>query len=323
MVRRAAWLLSLMLLAVFACFSFWQAATASAADYTPPTSPFTEPAFSPKLALTPSSWYQGQSCAAFNFRGESGEAVKYALDQSWNQSVMCGNLHAGIEGILKRLFWVTEEVIKEREQLESLKAEVVKGLGAEGSIAKALAQLHTDLTLTEGLPIRWKSQAAEPEVKFKTAQAVTLASLPELAAGSKAIGSVKVTTLEGEPAIKVGNEPAVKVSSLPELAAGSKAIGSVKVTTLEGEPAIKVGNEPAVKVSSLPELAAGSKAIGTVNVASLEGEPAFKLSEAPPELVSSVDAAGEATQAAIYVIAGLLAGFFIGYILWRTVHSAT
>jgi hypothetical protein len=45
--------------------------------------------------------------------------------------------------------------------------------------------------------------------------------------------------------------------------------------------------------------------------------------EVDPELVSSVDAAGEAVQAGIYMIAGLLVGCFIGYLLWRSVHNAT
>jgi hypothetical protein len=45
--------------------------------------------------------------------------------------------------------------------------------------------------------------------------------------------------------------------------------------------------------------------------------------EADPELVSSIDAAGEATQAGIYMIGGLLLGCFIGYLFWRSVHNAT
>lgn len=61
-----------------------------------------------------------------------------------------------------------------------------------------------------------------------------------------------------------------------------------------------------------------------------EGEPLPVLGEfeagpmeVDPELVSSVDAAGEAVQAGIYMIAGLIVGCFIGYLLWRSVHNAT
>jgi predicted Abi (CAAX) family protease len=313
MLRRATWLAALMLLAVFAFLGFsLRADTAAAAEYVPPTTPFTEPALG----------FAEKPCFYQQFTESTG-TEKYLNNISATLRSSCELAYGVGAAQTKRLFWLVNELIKAREQIEGLKAELVKGLGTEGAIAKGLAQLHTDLTLTEGLPIRWKSQAAEPEVKFKSAQAVTVASLPELAAGTKAIGTVKVTSLEGEPAIKVGNEPAVKVSALPELAAGTKAIGTVKVTSLEGEPAIKVGNEPAVKVSALPELAAGTKAIGTVKVASLEGEPAVKLTESPADLVASVDSAGEAQRVALWFIAGLLVAGVLGYGLYRVVDRTT
>jgi hypothetical protein len=311
MLRRAVFLAALMLLAVFVSLGFSLAAdTALAAEYTSPTTPFTEPVFTSNGCFA--------SPAVLKSTEESAVEVRTVQQEL---ALICLDGHQQNVGLAGRLFWLTDELIKAREQVESLKVEVVKGLGSEGSIAKGLAQLHTDLTPSEGLPIRWKSQAVEPEVRFKTAQAVTLASLPELSSGTKAIGTVKVTSLEGEPAIKVGNEPAVKVAALPELHAGTQAIGTVKVTSLEGEPAVKVGNEPAVKVAALPELHAGTQAIGTVKVASLEGEPVVKMSAG--ELVDSVDAAGEASQAGLYLIAGLLAGLFVAACLWKVVDRGT
>lgn len=94
---------------------------ALAAEYTPPTTPFTEPAFAPVFGGR-GAWYSGGSCASFSFNGEGTEQGKYLKDMSWNAAMQCGNVTAGFEGVLKRLFWLTDETIKVREQLEALKS---------------------------------------------------------------------------------------------------------------------------------------------------------------------------------------------------------
>ncbi len=45
--------------------------------------------------------------------------------------------------------------------------------------------------------------------------------------------------------------------------------------------------------------------------------------EGTKEVVASIDAAGEASQAGLYVIAGLLAGLFLAACLWKVVDRAT
>jgi len=49
-----------------------------------------------------------------------------------------------------------------------------------------------------------------------------------------------------------------------------------------------------------------------------EGDPAESA-----QLVSSIESAGEATQMGLYLLAGLMVGFFMGYLIWRTVNSGT
>lgn len=94
----------------------------------------------------------------------------------------------------------------------------------------------------------------------------------ELPEGTKALGKVKVSTIEGEPKVKVSaleGEPAVKVGG--ELPTGTKSIGKVKaleealpaganaIGKLAANSGVDIGD---VDVTSLPELPAGTKAIG-------------------------------------------------------------
>ena len=99
---------------------------------------------------------------------------------------------------------------------------------------------------------------------FPSSQAVTIASLPALAAGSAAIGSITNTsfivtqaTAANLNATVIGTGTfATQVTSLPSLAAGSAAIGSVSVSNFP--------SSQAVTITTLPSLAAGSAAIGSI-----------------------------------------------------------
>jgi hypothetical protein len=87
---------------------------------------------------------------------------------------------------------------------------------------------------------------------------VGVSSLPALAAGSNAIGSVSVSNFPSSQPVS----GAVSVSALPALPAGANAIGSVSVSNF---PAMQPVSG-SVAVSGLPALPAGSNAIGSVSV---------------------------------------------------------
>lgn len=97
------------------------------------------------------------------------------------------------------------------------------------------------------------------------AQPVTLATLPSLASGTNAIGSVTVSNF---PA----TQP-VSLATLPTLAAGTNAIGSVTVSNFPASQA--------VTIAALPALAAGTNAIGSVTVGNFPATQAISATALP------------------------------------------
>ena len=183
---------------------------------------------------------------------------------------------------------------------------------------------------------------------------VAVSSLPALASGSNAIGSVSVSNLPATQAISaaslplpsgaataalqpalnadggalahISNFPAtqavsgtVGVSSLPALPAGSNAIGSVSV-----------GNFPAtqtvsgtVAVSSLPALPAGTNAIGSVSVGNFPATQAVSVSNVLQAARSGAWTDASVTATATAAVPGGLASVAsrVGLHVWNVGSS--
>ncbi len=194
--------------------------------YTEPTSPFTEPSLGVTTPTLEGSKAGLNTCGAKHSGIEPPSNTETFTElTAENTATLCTelfNLNSKLSG---RLFWVTEEALRTREAVESLKTELVKALGSEGTIAK-------DLTASGGL-----------KVKAEGTTAVSLASLPELATGTHSVGSVKVSELQGEPAIK-----ALQDGTWKSVGAALEGTSPVKCTEGcsggGGSGEVKVSNEP-------------------------------------------------------------------------------
>lgn len=265
---------------------FFSAASALAAEYTQPTTPFSEPTFGSE---TP-------ACEAVaNGSYPSGESVTVQL--LWgvraNTLAECQALHTDESRVSKRLFWVTDEVIRSREATEavktevaSLKTELVKALGTEGTIAK-------DLTKTEGLPVELHSSKSGfyAPVEVLGSSSVKVSSLPELPTGTKALGSVKVSELQGEPAIK-----ALQDGTWKDVGAALEGTSPVKCT----EGCSGGGGSGEVKVSNEPD------------------KPQLEVVQADETAAKDVaETAGENDREALWFLGGVVVALVIGFAIYR------
>lgn len=104
----------------------------------------------------------------------------------------------------------------------------------------------------------------------------SIQSLPSLAAGGNAIGSVIVSNF---PAIQPVSGT-VAISTLPSIPAGGNAIGSVSVSNF---PAIQPVSGT-VAVSTLPSIPAGGNAIGSVIVSNFPATQPVSIASLPSNL---------------------------------------
>lgn len=151
--------------ACIGCVALSSPLRAGATAYSEPKEPFTNPSFGAAFPQCHQLTIPGAK------EGEANYTTNQYLERIANEAFgHCETEHTDFERLGKRLFWVTEEVLILREKVELLH----KDLGAEGQLHSDLVQLHTDLTIKGGL-------------------SVAVASLPELTAGTKAIGTVEVS----------------------------------------------------------------------------------------------------------------------------------
>ena len=114
------------------------------------------------------------------------------------------------------MYWVADEANRTAEKIKTYLPElptIASNTGSSGSIVK-------DLTPTGGVPVKLEGVKAGFYVPTEAlgASEVKVSTLPELPTGTKGIGSVKVSDLEGDPEVKasgVGEAPAKSKSTNP------------------------------------------------------------------------------------------------------------
>jgi hypothetical protein len=156
---------------------------ARAVEYTPPTTPFTEPPIGTQEPEYRGTWTT-QSCEAA-YSGEVGGSNN-AAGSSWatsqNTKEICRLVYQLGSQLNKRVFWLINETIKEREKLETAVAKIEvlhTDLGVTnvslstggvlyqrlGDLLKALGtegQLHKDLTVFGGVPVAGTVTVSNP-----------------------------------------------------------------------------------------------------------------------------------------------------------------
>lgn len=153
-LRRWAYSVALAVLCVCSLACFWAAGSAQATAYTEPKEPVTNPSFG---AASP-------PCEDVNGYPNVETLTKYEVNYMlyWvlrGMQFHCETQHTDQERISKRLWWVTAELLHVQEKQDSLKAEVLKALGKEGTLHNDLTTLHNDLAAKGGLPVALQGNA--------------------------------------------------------------------------------------------------------------------------------------------------------------------
>ena len=192
--RLRGWVLPGCLFAVCFCWAGLSLGClpALAAEYTPPTSPFNDRPFPVPEPTAAGGWKTNHQCEA-EYHGETKAGGGESGVQAWltaeNTFESCRLLGAGLPELAKRLFWITDEVILEREKVEtavskieqlhtdlgnveSKEAATSAALGTGGSLYARLGevlaalgttgQLHKDLTAAGGLPVAGSVTVSNP-----------------------------------------------------------------------------------------------------------------------------------------------------------------
>jgi hypothetical protein len=181
---------------------------AQAVEYTPPTTPFTEPGVT-FSAPSYTGTGTGFECPE-QLETVSTSTEKYLYWLVVSSRALCKLSYEGQRDLNSRLFWLTDELIKEREKVETLHADLVTSNERLNAITVSLSsggvlfgelkllhedlstgQVHKDLTATEGVPVRVIGQKSAIEVS-SVSGGLKVSNQPSLAG----VESASLTTAE-------------------------------------------------------------------------------------------------------------------------------
>lgn len=145
-MARARWHLpaALVFLLAFSLSCFWAAGSARAADYSTPTTPFTNPA----PTLTAPSFTGGLAanaeCPSQN-EGTTTRSESYLYWSHLSLKQICREVDEGNRDISKRLWWVTAELLKVKEKLDTLHADQVAAAEQRSTTNSLLTSIREKL----------------------------------------------------------------------------------------------------------------------------------------------------------------------------------